>query len=198
MPVPVPIIESPSRKLLILDIDETLIYASMFRLPMQPQFRLGLAEAVARPGLAPFLRHCFAWFRVAVWTSATEAYAADALGHILPDNLWPEFVWCRGKCYRTTDPASQDTFWVKDMDCLRERGQPLGEVLVIDDEPRGWVGHSEHVLAVPKFRGEPSDKVLANLLPVLAEAAATPDLATFLRQRAAATGSGTAAPARPA
>ena len=174
--------EATLRKLLILDLDETLIHASMFRLPMQPQFRLGLAEVVRRPGLEAFLRGCFDLFRVGIWTSGTEDYAGEALGRILPDGLWPEFVWCRRKCYQITDAVTRETFWAKDRGRLAERGHALDSIIIVDDEPRSWIGHSARVLVVPKFRGDPSDRVLFDFLPLLAQAAAAPDCAAFLRR----------------
>jgi RNA polymerase II subunit A small phosphatase-like protein len=67
------------RKLLVLDLDETLMFASLFRLPSAPHFRLGLAEAVRRPGLDIFLDRCFAMFQVAVWTSPELEVVAHAV-----------------------------------------------------------------------------------------------------------------------
>lgn len=168
------------RKLLVLDLDETLMFASMFRLPTVAEFQLGLAQAVRRPGLGVFLARCFSLFRVAVWTSATEEYAAEALSRIMPADADLAFVWCRRKCYRQTDPILGDAYWVKDATLLLEPGYALDALLVLDDEPRSWGAHRDRVLPVPKFRGDPADTVLLDLLPVLSEAAVTPDIPAFL------------------
>jgi carboxy-terminal domain RNA polymerase II polypeptide A small phosphatase len=137
---------------------------------------------VIRPGLAPFLVRAFSLFRVAVWTSATEEYAADALFRLLPAGAEPAFVWCRRKCWRETDPVRGDPYWVKDARLLREKGHSLDSLLVLDDEPRSWGAHRDRVLTVPKFRGDPADTFLSNLLPLLPEAAAAPDIPAFLRR----------------
>ena len=175
-------VTGPSKKLLVLDLDETLMYASMFRLPMPPQFRLGLAEAVRRPGLGPFLDRCFALFDVGVWTSATEEYAAEALGRILPADAHLAFVWCRKKCCRATDPVQGDQYWVKDATLLVERGHALESILVLDDQPRSWGPHADRVIPIARFLGDPADTALTDLLPVLADAASAPDIPAFLRR----------------
>jgi TFIIF-interacting CTD phosphatase-like protein len=173
-----------TRKLLVLDLDETLMFASVFRLPTVADFRLGLAQAVRRPGLDAFLDRCFSLFQVAIWTSATAEYAADALSQLLPANADLAFVWSREKCYRETDHVLGDQYWVKDASLLTETGFALESLLVLDDEPRSWVSHLHRVLPVPKFRGDPEDKVLICLLPKLSEAAAAPDIPMFLRSLA--------------
>jgi TFIIF-interacting CTD phosphatase-like protein len=175
----------PTRKLLVLDLDETLMFASMFRLPTRPEFRLGLAQAVRRPGLNVFLERCFSLFRVAIWTSATTEYAAEALVQLLPANADLAFVWTRQQCYRETDPVRGDNYWIKDARFLAARGYAMDSLLVLDDEPRSWASYRDRVLPVPKFRGEPKDTALSSLLPVLSQAATAPDLTALVRHYAA-------------
>lgn len=67
------------QKLLVLDVDETLIYATMFSLPDPPDFQIGLARAWRRPGVEHFLSTCLKWFQVGIWTSATKPYVADVI-----------------------------------------------------------------------------------------------------------------------
>jgi len=63
------------KKLLILDIDETLIYATEASLPRQADFLVGQYHIYKRPFLDVFLKNCLDWFEVAVWTSSTPSYA---------------------------------------------------------------------------------------------------------------------------
>lgn len=72
-------------KLLVLDLDETLIYATMFALDRDFEFQVGLACAYKRPGVDRFLATCLEWFRVGIWTSATQPYADDVVSHLFPD-----------------------------------------------------------------------------------------------------------------
>jgi RNA polymerase II subunit A small phosphatase-like protein len=61
------------KKLLILDIDETLIYATEASLPRQADFLVGQYHIYKRPFLNVFLKNCLDWFEIAVWTSSTPS-----------------------------------------------------------------------------------------------------------------------------
>lgn len=62
-------------KLLVLDLDETLIYATQSKLERKSDFKTGFYFEYKRPDVEHFLQGCFEWFNVGVWTSATEVYA---------------------------------------------------------------------------------------------------------------------------
>jgi len=66
--------------LLILDIDETLIYAAEGPLERAEDFRVGPYFVYLRPFLGEFLRFAAEHFEVATWTSSTEGYATSVLG----------------------------------------------------------------------------------------------------------------------
>lgn len=63
------------KKLLILDLDETLVFAAERRLMRDADFRVGPYHVYRRPGLADFLDRCYQRFEVAVWTSSSPLYA---------------------------------------------------------------------------------------------------------------------------
>ena len=74
--------QSP-KKLLILDLDETLIYATELALEREPDFLLGQYHLYQRPGLAAFLEFAFAQFNVAVWTSSSRPYGRGIVSQIM-------------------------------------------------------------------------------------------------------------------
>ena len=178
-------------KLLVLDLDETLIYATMFSLPRPPDFRVGLSNVWRRPGVGRFLRTCLEWFRVGVWTSATAPYADEVIGHLVGDPRQLAFVFTRDHCFRRqaessamrrdeggaiarTEPASfvargmgPGEIRVKDLGLLLECGHAAETIIVVDDSPESWVGHGENVVAVSQYKGEPDDRELDLLLPFL-------------------------------
>jgi len=55
-----------SRKLLILDLDETLIHARETALDREADFRVAHYHVFRRPHLDAFQEQCFRWFDVAV------------------------------------------------------------------------------------------------------------------------------------
>jgi RNA polymerase II subunit A small phosphatase-like protein len=85
-------------KILILDLDETLIYATEQSLERKSDFLVGQYFVYTRPFLVSFLAFCFENFDVAVWTTATKAYAEEILKTILKDNQKLLFVWTRDRC----------------------------------------------------------------------------------------------------
>ena len=56
--------------LLILDLDETLIYAEERPATHPSDFRVGPYSVTRRPGLRQFLDFCHTHFQLAVWTTA--------------------------------------------------------------------------------------------------------------------------------
>ena len=57
-------------KLLVLDIDETLIFASDRSLSRPADF-VGPYHVYKRPHLDTFLKSCLAWFDVGIWTASS-------------------------------------------------------------------------------------------------------------------------------
>ncbi len=57
-----------ARSLLILDLDETLIWATEEALDQAPDFEVGPYSVYKRPGVAEFLATAMQWFELAVWT----------------------------------------------------------------------------------------------------------------------------------
>ena len=76
------------QKLLVLDLDETLIHATAKRLAHAEDFRVGPYHVYLRPHLADFVAAMLTTFRVAVWTSSSPDYAHRVLERCL-GRSWP-------------------------------------------------------------------------------------------------------------
>ena len=70
------------RPLLILDLDETLLWATPNEPPTH-DFRAFHYYVTKRPHLDVFLASAFDWFDVAVWTSSGEHYAEAVVDRLL-------------------------------------------------------------------------------------------------------------------
>jgi RNA polymerase II subunit A small phosphatase-like protein len=86
-----------SRKLLVLDIDETLVHARESPLAHDEDFCVGAYFVYRRPGLDEFVTSMLDTFDVAVWTSSGESYAAQVLERIFPPGAL-KFVWSSKRC----------------------------------------------------------------------------------------------------
>ena len=109
-------------KLLILDLDETLVYATDKQLAIAHDFIAGQYLVYERPYLKEFLEYCLNEFNVAVWTSSNEVYAAAIVNQLFGSNHQLKFVWARKRCVRKFDPEYYDWFYIKDLKKVKKKG----------------------------------------------------------------------------
>ena len=155
------------RKLLVLDLDETLLYATEQRLSIAEEFKTGAYYVYLRPHLRPFLEFCVNRFDVGVWTSSSADYAQavvmvlfGSLGHL-------KFVWSRTRCTLRYDPETHRQYWVKDLRKIRRIGYPLERVIVIDDTAKKHERNYGNLVRVSAFEGQPDDNELLHLVRYL-------------------------------
>jgi RNA polymerase II subunit A small phosphatase-like protein len=151
------------RKLLILDLDETLIYACEQPLERFADFRVGPYHVYRRPFLHEFLAFCLEWFEVAVWTVGTANYADGIVAAIFPPKTKPAFVWSRERCTYSFDGESREYYWRKNMKKVRRRGYDLSQVIAIDNTPKKWRQSYGNLVAPASFYGNPDDAELPAL-----------------------------------
>jgi RNA polymerase II subunit A small phosphatase-like protein len=160
-------------KLLVLDLDETLIHATEAGLEHTPDFEVGPYAVYKRPGLDAFLSTMGACFTLAVWTSSTRPYAIPVVANIFPAGIELAFVWARERCTPRFDPEQQDHEWTKNLGKLKRRGHRLEQVLMVDDTPAKLARHYGNLVRIKPFFGDPADRELFQLgeyLPTLAGA----------------------------
>ena len=169
-------------KLLVLDLDETLIHARGPReppLPWPAHKRVGPFDLYLRPGVHAFLHAVLERFAaVGVWTSATADYAAIMLARLVDtDSL--RFVYTRDRCTRRRDLEAREVFWLKDICELAGFGFPRHRVIFVDDKPRGLERSTGNLVRVRPYFGDPEDDELERLLPYLDAIGAAEDVRTI-------------------
>lgn len=157
------------KKLLILDIDETLIHASERPLDRGADFRVGQYYVYQRPYVQQFMGFCREHFHVAAWTTATPDYAALVLVHICSEDYPFEFVWCRERCTFKGEGFDGSYRWLKDLKKVRKLGWSLEHVLMLEDQPANLSRHYGNVIRIDPFDGNPEDMELKRLMPFLLE-----------------------------
>lgn len=170
-------------KLLVLDLDETLIHArdlrhdSSFETSAPGDFEMhGFFEVRRRPGLDVFLSSVFSNFaHVGIWTSATLSYAVPIIREITDiKNL--DFVWGRNRCTYWRDLETHETEWLKDIKKLKRRGYRKEKILYVDDTPgkirRSWGNY----IRIPPFTGSLEDRELFHLLEFLLKIGNVPNV----------------------
>ena len=159
--------QNSEKKLLILDLDETLIYATEERLEREADFCACQYFVYKRPFLEAFLEFCFENFGVAIWTTATKSYAEEILETILKDNQKLQFLWTRERCTLAYEEEERENYFVKRMYKIRRRGYKLESVIVVDDSPNVWKCSYGNLVRVGQFEGDESDEELKILLTYL-------------------------------
>lgn len=87
-----------SDKLLKLDLDETLIYATEKELGFSADFLFDKYFVYKRPHLEQFLIEISKHFAIGIWSSADDAYVTEIVNNIKPMNVEFEIVWGRSRC----------------------------------------------------------------------------------------------------
>lgn len=134
------------RKLLILDLDETLIHTERMPDHMSDQFDWDFKWESSgdssyftkkRPYLEQFLKFAFENFDIAVWTAASEDYARNILKNIDIEESILKFFYTKENCTLRADNRygsySGQYYGVKNLNKLKRKGYDLNQVLILDD-----------------------------------------------------------------
>ena len=176
-------------KLLVLDLDETLIHSRYFqdldgRPERDPDHYPGDDIATwERPGVREFLIWCFDNFAgVGIWTVGTRPYADEVLPLICDVNRLA-FVYCRDRCTHLRNLDSWTEYWVKDIRKLRKLGFPRTHILCVDDSPEKFERSYGNYIPVREFEGDPSDDELPRLRRYLEMLGPVPNVRTIEKRR---------------
>lgn len=156
-----------SQPLLILDLDETLIYATETPLDRPEDFCVGQYYIYRRPHLSEFINYCFTRFDVALWTTATEDYAEEVAEKIGLLSSQLVFLWSLKKCTRRFYPELGQEVYVKKLSKVKKFNYALENVLMIDDSPEKMVDNYGNHIHIAPFEGDPRDEELLYLMKYL-------------------------------
>jgi len=169
--------EVDHRILLILDLDETLVHASPKALDRPANFQLFDYHVYKRPYLKDFLVGCKPYFRLAVWSSASDDYVEAMVERIIPLEVKLEFVWGRKRCTYGIHPSAYDADvyvdsynhyqYVKILKKGKKRGFALERVLIVDNTPSKASRNYGNAIYPTAYLGDPNDTELPLLLTYL-------------------------------
>ncbi|SDM35379.1 carboxy-terminal domain RNA polymerase II polypeptide A small phosphatase [Catalinimonas alkaloidigena] len=176
--------------LVILDLDETLIFATSTPHDTAWHFEAGPYKVYRRPHAAAFLATLAAHFEVAVWSSASDDYVAQVVAQLFPAHYPLRFVWGRSRCTFQIDyeqleeTGSYDPFshyhYVKKLRKVRKRlGIPLERMLIVDDTPYKCRYNYGNAIYVKEFWGDPADEELRHLTHYLLSLRSEPNVRTL-------------------
>ncbi len=182
-----------SRKLLILDIDGTMIFAEekskliYMQVEQHHHFELdgGSILVWKRPNIDEFLEWCFEYYDIGIWSASGSEYVHSVLTHIIPDHLRSKvkFIWTSMRCTRTYQQRSLDTYGVpitiKKLNKLwrkkKSRSDNLNSVerydrrntLIVDDTPATYQKNYGNAIPITSYTGNWRDSELKRVKDVL-------------------------------
>ncbi|WP_417385829.1 HAD family hydrolase [Gimesia sp.] len=153
--------------LLILDIDETLLYAADRPLDRRPDCQIGPYAVYLRPYLTDFLNQVSQHYRIAVWSSSSPDYVDAVVDTIFPKWIELKFSWSRERCINRYDPELHEQYYIKDLKKVRRQGYHLERVLIVDDTPRKVERNYGNAIYVTPWFGDQNDHELQLLTKYL-------------------------------
>mmetsp|Transcript_759 Transcript_759/g.2003 ORF Transcript_759/g.2003 Transcript_759/m.2003 type:complete len:219 (-) Transcript_759:21-677(-) len=166
------------RNLLIMDLDETLIYAcedasrreALATEGCLPDFWAAGCAVFKRPNSDVFVERMRCLFDgVAVWTSAGSGYTSQVIPHLFPPSqgFKLDFVWTAERVTRRYDPLLYTHYDVKDLRKVKRQGYLLERVLIVDDTKRKAERNYGNLVHVDPFEGGKHDTELLLLAEYL-------------------------------
>jgi RNA polymerase II subunit A small phosphatase-like protein len=169
--------------LLILDLDETLIFGTRTPLSHPPDLEHGGWCIYHRPHLAEFIEQVRTAIELAVWTSATESYADLVVGTAFPPDLPFAFVWSRARCTWRHHPETREEYWLKNLRKVERLGYDLDRVLMVDDEAVKLERNYGNHIPIAPFTGASDDSKLPLLARYLLSVSTRPNLRAIEKRR---------------
>jgi len=154
-------------KLLILDLDETLVHGTETPHDENYHFRTEKYHIYKRPYVNEFLGFCKEHFKVAVWTSSGEEYASNVIEKLFGMEYPLEFVWSRRKCTPSFDHQAYMHEYIKNLRKVKDKGYRLEKVIMVDDTPFKLSKNYGNLVRVQEFLGDPKDNELEMLMKYL-------------------------------
>ena len=158
-------------KLLILDLDETLIHSTEKELELPGDLKIDEYNVYKRPNIDEFVANCATWFDLAVWTAASSSYANEIIELIFPKSVELKFIFTGDRCTRRYDYDLMEAYYIKPLKKVKRRGFSLEKVLIIDDTPETFERNYGNGIQVKRYYGENEDEELILLLKYLKEIA---------------------------
>ncbi|MBX2842538.1 MAG: HAD family hydrolase [Flammeovirgaceae bacterium] len=153
-------------KLLVFDLDETLIHSTKMPLDIKENFIYENYFVYKRPGLDSFIMECAKHFSIAIWSSAEDDYVNSIVKGTIPLNIELEFIWGRSECWlkvakvkdADTGLTTKEYQNIKPLEKIRRKGFKLKNLLIIDDSAFKVIDNKKSYLIIKPFEGEQSDR----------------------------------------
>ncbi|PWN37997.1 uncharacterized protein FA14DRAFT_166916 [Meira miltonrushii] len=153
-----------SPKVLVLDLDETLIHSTS-RIGVRPHQvevvldgRSIIYHVYKRPHVDTFLRKVASWYHVVVFTASVQEYADPVI-----DWLDQGRGLISGRLFRESCTFRNGSYYKN----LAFVDSDLSRVCLVDNSPASYMINQANGIPIEGWTHDPSDEALLDLLPVL-------------------------------
>lgn len=156
---------SGNKKLLVLDLDETLVHSSFEPPERQSDFQfdkifdgeLKTIYVLIRPYAEQFLTELSNYYDIIIFTSSLQIYADTVI------NKLDRFNVIKAKLFRD-DCILKDEVYLKD---LKKFGKDLKDVVIIDNSPLSYELNQDNGIPIDTWYEDLSDRELLKMIPFL-------------------------------
>lgn len=145
-------------KLLVFDLDETLIYSSTKKLGYAPPFKCGQYYVYTRPHLLFILENLSQYYGIGIWSAADEDYVIDIVQQIIPSYIDLEFIWDKKWCQHIEN--NKDSVFIKPLDKLDALNWQISQILLVDDNLEQANLFYNQTYPIKPFKGDKNDREL--------------------------------------
>ena len=149
-----------ARPLLILDIDETLLYASTVPLETACDYIAERTWVYKRPYVDTFLSQVAEKFELAVWSSARASYVEEICSNVFPNISFIFTLSCEHCLSLNIDGMTQS---VKPIGVLAHCNIDMRRVLMVDNSPQKHCLNPEYLVTIPSYYADSTDTELLQL-----------------------------------
>jgi len=153
-------------KLVVFDLDETLIHSSNEWLGRTYDFIAGSKMVYVRPQAIELISKLKDKYKIAIWTASYGQYTQEILANLFGADYIFEFIWDREQCSRRSKSDGFEYF-EKDLFKIQALGWKIQEFVVIDDFPENLINVGSNIIKIKPFYGSCSDKELTRLFDLL-------------------------------
>ena len=152
-----------NHKLLLLDLDETLIHSSSSKLDSDEHFKIGQYYVYKRPYLNWCLEEISNHYKIGIGSAADDNYVEEIANKIIPKSIELEILWSKNWCRKTQDTNSDEIFYEKNLEKLSLLNIDLKHIILIDDNQKIADLNKKNTIQIKPFKGDEMDIELKNI-----------------------------------
>lgn len=160
-----------NKKILVLDIDNTLIYACHHEIKDADCGVYSIGKDVyriyKRPNVDCFLEYVFENFNVAIWSSAWMEHIENVIDYLKIDKQKLLFIYDSKKCTQHYSNQDDTIYILKKFHKLKRKGYDLTQIIGVDDNYSTYMLNYGNLLPVKAWFGNCGSKIDTELLLVM-------------------------------